>query len=71
VELTGKQCDLIALALDSLLNAGHLNPADKEEINELFLKFDELSEPTLPAVPKTKGIHLVYDRDSNIRPLFR
>lgn len=72
VKLTEKQCDLIALALDSLLNGGKLNKEDSIEINELFCHFDALSEPEVPReYPKVTGIHLVWDRDSNIRPLFR
>lgn len=67
VNLTDKECDLIALALDVLMSTKGMSPEDLKVLNELFCRFDTLSEPT---APKVRGIHLVYDRDSNVRPLF-
>ena len=70
ITLTRKQCDLIALALDRLVNAGDLNPEDHSLSVELFTQFDALSDDELPTASPRKGIHLIYDRDSNIRPFF-
>lgn len=71
VTLTEEQCDLIALALDTLISVGNVAPEKLEQLNELFWIFDTISEPDEPiGLPQVKGIHLVYDRDSNVRPLF-
>lgn len=70
VTLTPKQCDLIALALDALLNSVGAKQEEAEMLNELFLRFDTLSEESIMSAPKPTGIHLVWDKESNIRPLF-
>lgn len=74
VDLSRGQCDLIALALDLLMSKGSLTPEDQTAANDLFCQFDTLSDPVdepLRTIPKVTKIQLVYDRDSNVRPLFR
>lgn len=70
VKLTHKECDLIALALDSMMNRGALNDSDRSQLNALFVRFDTLSSEEERVTPKASKIHLVYDREANIFPLF-
>lgn len=74
VDLNREQCDMIALALDLLMSNGSLSQSDRSAANELFCRFDTLSDPVDESVrirPKVAKLQLVYDRDSNVRPLFR
>ncbi|MNK89656.1 hypothetical protein D3C87_1096720 [compost metagenome] len=74
VDLSRGQCDLIALALDLLMSKGSLSKEDHAVANELFCQFDTLSDPVeepIRSIPKVAKLQLVYDRDSNVRPLFR
>lgn len=70
LQLTFKQCELIALALDGLINSGNIKSHDRNELNELYLRFETLSSPEeARTIPKILRPQLVYDRDANIRPL--
>ncbi len=72
VKLSREQCDIIALALDTLLSKDDLRTEYRKEVNSLFYRFDTLGEPVVEVrnTPKVTGPQLVYDRDSNVRPLF-
>lgn len=72
VNLSREQCDIIALALDTLMSIRGLKEEVRSEVNMLFYRFDTLSDPVdeTRTLPKVTGPQLVYDRDSNVRPLF-
>jgi len=67
INLTPRQVDLLALALDTTINNSPMAPSLKAELEGLFEFFDELSEET-PIPNKQVKIHLVLNRDSNIIP---
>lgn len=75
LDLDQGQCELIALSLDALLGTTS-DPEKRKEIETLFMFFDTLVDPLdeerdHPHVPPRHKIHLIYDRDSNVFPLFR
>jgi hypothetical protein len=80
ISLTQSQCNLIAMALDMMQNSTNIAAISKRnslsstaraDLIELFEIFDKNSDPLDKHVaPKVTGLQLVYDRDSNIRPLF-
>lgn len=82
-ELSRRQCELLALSLDTMLGSLE-DPNVKQEVETLFELFDMMVDPIdqseielepTPVVsrrPQQQAkIHLVLDRDSNILPFVR
>lgn len=63
LDLTHRQVELIALALDDMSNSSK----SPNKYNTLFEFFDNLAESE-PVETKEVKLHLVYSRDSNIIP---
>lgn len=82
-ELSRRQCELLALSLDTMLGTTE-DPTLRQEVETLFELFDVMVEPLDQMeveldspVAETRRpqqqakVHLVLDRDSNILPFVR